>query len=176
MNAAFGPSINDAASNWASFAGPVHLSRVPGGAEQQLGCEPYSFLPPFDATQSDDDAHQGASASNDRRHHQQVVFVRRGRCTFFQKAKLAAQAGAVGVIVANTDDETTFTPSADVSELASSPLVPLLMINNATSRVVENMLTRTPDVQIKTSHKRAEQQRLVINGYTIANAMVRPPT
>lgn len=91
---------------------------------------------------------------------------------------MAAQAGADGIIIANTD-EGAFTPSADASEMAmlasgEATVVPLLMVNNSTSRVVERMLAGTEKVKVKTGHGKPERQKLVINGYAIANAVVQP--
>lgn len=175
--AAFGPTVDDTASTWRSDGTFLDLQQVPGGPEQQLGCEPYSFLPPYDPLAA-------ANANNPdvpppEAHPKRLVFVRRGLCSFFHKARLAAQAGADGIIIANTD-ESAFTPSADEQEMGmiekkQVALVPLLMVNNSTARVVERMLAGQGQIKVKTGQDKPEKQKLVINGYVIANAIVQPP-
>lgn len=177
VNAAFGPVINGLPAGWRSQGRIYELSRVPGGPEEQLGCEPYSLQEYFDPLAvQDSDVYQHAANTTQ---HQPLVLVRRGKCTFFHKARMAAQAGAVGVIVMNTD-ESHFTPSAEEEEIASFKrqeieLVPLSMINNATGSLVEKLLASGNKVAVKTGRQPDETHSFVVNGYTIANAQVVKP-
>jgi len=142
------------------------------GGNQQ-GCQPYSFLPAY--------AKRDA-LTEDRR---LVVLLRRGDCTFLQKAQLAAQAGAKGVLVTNTE-ETAFTPTTDESEEeeAQGGLVSLILVGNSSGSVVERMASEGQVLlEVRPAHRHSAghptdegeaAKVFVVNGFTVANARLAP--
>ena len=59
-----------------------------------------------------------------------VVYVKRGGCSFTKKARVAQKAGAVGMVVANSDRETFGMSYTDDGEPFDAIQIPCVMISS----------------------------------------------
>lgn len=114
-----------------------------------------------------------------------VLLVNRGECTFVQKAQRAAQAGAVGLIIANLaqppDGESIVRPSAlgESEEVLHQLLnISVALIPHSTAQTVRDLLKRT-NIYVHPSsldpepfHGEKRQGRLVVDDYEIVNMLV----
>eukprot|EP00940_MAST-03C_sp_MAST-3C-sp2_P000129 g129.t1 len=67
-----------------------------------------------------------------------VVFVRRGQCSFLEKAKHALDAGASGLIVWNGDSDEVFSMQAEDSEMPVN--IPVVMVADSDGSQIEKLL------------------------------------
>lgn len=170
IRAAFGPDVLASSASTFALSGPfLELRRAPRANENACA----AFVP------------QDVAGA--------VVLVRRGLCTFQEKATRAAEAGAMGVIVSN-DEEALFIPTADETAGTGGdgtepdrPLVPLLLAANSSGIRLERLLdmvrnasaagaqagAQTEAVKVKVVPAPPPQPGVVeINGYRLMNVVL----
>ncbi|ORX67122.1 subtilisin-like protein [Linderina pennispora] len=112
-----------------SFASPVEISGATDSTGSNEGCAPYN----------------NANLTN------KIAFVKRGNCTFVDKALYAQQAGAIGVVVYNFENELMSPTSVSLNVT-----IPLVVIKLADGETIQGELKRGTVTLTATNHTVSE--------------------
>jgi subtilisin family serine protease len=101
-----------------------------------------------------------------------ITLINRGTCDFVVKVKNAQNAGALGVLIANTDDTVPFAPGGTDATI----IIPAMMTTKSIGDALKaDMAAGAVDVLLTTAHPRGVIMRNPLNADVIASYSSRGP-
>ncbi|KAJ1948382.1 hypothetical protein EC988_005195, partial [Linderina pennispora] len=113
----------------------------------------FSFTPPVEISGATDStgSNEGCAPYNNANLTNKIAFVKRGNCTFVDKALYAQQAGAIGVLVYNFENE-LMSPTS----VSPNVTIPLVVIKLADGETIQGELKRGTVTLTATNHTVSE--------------------